>query len=400
MPVAPERQVSTATRLRHLVGLEETLDRKLGGGGEWGCISTVEVVMRPPEVFVRPLLHDEAVRLKRLSKRAKHQCARQRAAVLLASNVKMPAGQIAQMWDTDPSWVRKVIHEFNERGMDSLRPRYRGGRPRRITTDQRLRIVSVAGARPDHQGVPLTRWSLPRLSVYLADHDIAHVSPRHLGVLLAQAGLSFQRTRTWKASPDPDYEAEAARVLALCEKPPAGAAVISFDQMGPVSLRPTPGAGWAPRRRPERQRADYHRRHGTRYVFGAYDVHADRLRVRLRPKRAGRDMLIFMRQIRGCYPARQRIYWIQDNLSANWVPDIRSFAAANNVELVPTPTYASYLNPVECHFSALTQFVVANADYIDWDAFAFALARHVTYRNGDHRDHRLATAETRHRVAA
>ena len=26
--------------------------------------------MRPPEVFVRPLLHEEAVRLKRLSKRA------------------------------------------------------------------------------------------------------------------------------------------------------------------------------------------------------------------------------------------------------------------------------------------------------------------------------------------
>jgi hypothetical protein len=33
----------------------------------------------------------------------------------------------------------------------------------------------------------------------------------------------------------------------------------------------------------ERQRADYNRRAGTRYVFGAYNVHADRLRVRLRP---------------------------------------------------------------------------------------------------------------------
>jgi len=32
--------------------------------------------------------------------------------------------------------------------------------------------------------------------------------------------------------------------------------------------------------------------------------------------------------------------------------------------------------------------------------FAFALARHVTYRNGDHRDRRLATAERRHRIAA
>jgi transposase len=359
----------------------------------------VEVVMRPPSVFVRPLLHEEAVRLKRLSRRAKHESTRQRASVLLASNVRMPVSQIAEMWHTDPSWVRKVIHDFNERGMDSLRPRYRGGRPRRITTDQRQRIVSVAGARPDAQGIPLTRWSLPRLARHLAGEGI-EVSPRHLGTLLAEAGLSFQRTRTWKASPDPDYAEKAARLLEMCEQPPNDGPVVSFDQMGPVSLRPTAGAGWAPRGRPERQRADYNRRAGTRYVFGAYDVHADRLRIRLRPRRAGSDVLTFMRQIRLAYPARQRIYWIQDNLSANWVPPIRAYAAANRIELVPTPTYASYLNPVECHFSALSQFVVCNTDYLDWDAFGYALAHHVKYRNGNHRDQRIAAAETRHRIAA
>jgi hypothetical protein len=60
-------------------------------------------------------------------------------------------------------------------------------------------------------------------------------------------------------------------------------------------------------------------------------------------------------------------------------PDIRTFAATNEIELVATPTYVGYLNPVECHFSALTQFVLAHADYRDWD-LAFALARHVTYQ--------------------
>src|SRR2546425_13150476 len=130
----------------------------------------------------------EAVRLKRLSRRAKHESTRQRASVLLASNVRMPVPQIAEMWRTDPSWVRSVIHEFNERGMDSLRPRYRGGRPRRITTDQRQRIVSVAGARPDDQGVPLTRWSLPRLAVHLGGEGVV-VSPRHPRALLAEARL-------------------------------------------------------------------------------------------------------------------------------------------------------------------------------------------------------------------
>jgi transposase len=361
----------------------------------------LEVVVRPPEVFVRPLAHEEAVALKRRAKNAKHFATRERAAILLASNVGNSVPQIAAMWMTDESHVRKVIHDFNERGMASLDPEYRGGRPRRITETDRRAVVAVAGARPDHQGVALTRWSLPRLADHLAQQGILEISPAHLGRLLAQAGLSFQRTRTWKASPDPDYEPKAARILELKAAPPAdGGHVIAFDQMGPISLRPTAGAGWALRKRPERQRATYHKRHGTRYVFGAYDVHNDRLRVRLRPRRRGSDNLAFMAQIRAAIPSRRRIYWIQDNLSANWTPDIQKFAAAHNIELVPTPTYASYLNPVECHFFPIGEFVVNNADYPDWDAFAWALARYVCHRNGPHRDRRIRLLEARHQIAA
>jgi transposase len=360
----------------------------------------MEVRVRPPEVFVRPLEHAEAVTLKSRAKKAKHFATRERAAILLASNVGSSVPQIAAMWMTDERHVRRVIDEFNERGMASLDPEYGGGRPRRITDDQRKRIVAVAGARPDTQGVALTRWSLPRLADYLTENGIA-ISPAHLGRLLADAGLSFQRTRTWKASPDPDYEAKAARVLELTAAPPPdGGAVLAFDQMGPISLRPMAGAGWASQRRPERQRATYNRRHGVRYIMGAYDIHDDRLRVRLRRRRRGSDNLAFMAQIRAAIPTRRRIYWIQDNLSANWTPDIRAFAAANRVELVATPTYASYLNPVECHFFPIAEFVVRNADYVDWEAFAWALARHVQHRNGPHRAKRIRVLEARHKVAA
>jgi len=46
------------------------------------------------------------------------------------------------------------------------------------------------------------------------------------------------------------------------------------------------------------------------------------------------------------------------------------------------------------------RFAVTNAGYLDWGAFAFALAHHVTYRNGPHRDQRLADLDRRHRIAA
>src|SRR5438128_12093490 len=100
--------------------------------------------MRPPEVFVRELSPEEGQRLKQISKRAKHQSRRQRAHILLASATLMSAPEIAALFRTDESHVRKLIHEFNERGFESLRPRYRGGRPRKTTPEQRDRIVAVA----------------------------------------------------------------------------------------------------------------------------------------------------------------------------------------------------------------------------------------------------------------
>jgi transposase len=336
--------------------------------------------MRPPEVFVRELRPDEGQRLKRLSRRSKVASTRERAIILLASNTLMSAPAIARMLLTDESHVRKVIHEFNQHGWDSLRPRFRGGRPRRILTDEEQRIVAVAGARPDTFGVPFTRWSLPKLSRYLGGQGLM-VSPAHLGRILARNGISLQRTRSWKQSPDPDYEAKAERVLALYRRQPENGVVISFDEKGPESLCPKHGRGWAPRGRPERHRATYHRRQGVRYLVGALDVHADYLRIRPRPRRNGASTLAFMKQVRLAYPRRIRLYWIQDGLSSHWTPEIRTFAETNNIELVPTPTYASYLNRIEATFGAIDEFVCKNTDYLDWDAFGHALAQHVQHRN-------------------
>jgi transposase len=354
-----------------------------------------EVSMRPPEVFVRELAPHEGQRLKRLSKRAKHAATRQRASILLASATLMSVPQIARMWMTDEEHVRRVIHDFNERGFASLRPRFGGGRPRRISSDDEQRIVALAGARPDSLGVPYTRWSLSKLSRYLAGQGIS-VSPAHLGRILHRNGISLQRTRSWKQSPDPEYEAKARRILALYREQPEDGVVISFDEKGPESLCPRHGRGWARSGRPERHRATYTRRQGIRYLVGALDVHADYLRIKPRPRRNGLSTLTFMQMIRLAYPRRVRIYWIQDGLSCHWTPAIRAYAEANNIELVPTPTYASYLNRIEATFGAIDEFVCKNADYLDWDAFGHALAEHVRHRNSPpERERRKAEAAKR-----
>jgi hypothetical protein len=64
------------------------------------------------------------------------------------------------------------------------------------------------------------------------------------------------------------------------------------------------------------------------------------------------------------------IFVVLDNLSAHFTLQIRSWARANRVRLVPTPTYASYLNRIECHFWAYVEFVIHGSDYASHDQLA------------------------------
>jgi transposase len=189
---------------------------------------------------------------------------------------------------SDESRVRRVIDAFNERGFSSLDPDYRGGRATKETPVQRDRIVAVARARPDTQGVALTRWSLRKLQVHLAGMGI-DVSAETLRQTLIGAGLSHQRTRSWKWSPDPDFRAKAERVLGLDRACPLDGVVVCFDEIWPIQLIPHQGSGCTQQKRPERLPATYSNNGGVRYLFGAYDVHADRLHGRLRPHTSGQE---------------------------------------------------------------------------------------------------------------
>ena len=203
--------------------------------------------------------------------------------------------------------------------MDSLRPRYRGGRPRRITTD------SASGSSPWPVPVPTPGGPVDALVAAAAvglprrrgDRGLAAASGRAAGrgrsLLPAHPHLEGQ--------PRPRLRPKAARILALCEEPPPDGGVVSFDQMGPVSLRPTAGAGWAPQ---GTARAPASRLQPPR----GHPLRVRRLRRPRRPPahqaaaEAGRQRHARVHAPDPArLPARLRIYWIQDNLSANWVPD-------------------------------------------------------------------------------
>jgi len=112
-------------------------------------------------------------------------------------------------------------------------------------------------------------------------------------------------------------------------------------QFGPLPVRPCHGTCWAPRKRPARLRATYHRTHGIRYFHGCYCVGDDQLRGITSEHKGADHTLAALRSIRAARPDGYRLFVIMDNLSANKTPAIRRWAQRENAELCFTPTSAS-----------------------------------------------------------
>jgi hypothetical protein len=89
------------------------------------------VVARRPEVFVRPLSMEDGRKLARISRTAKNPVKLRRAIVVLMSGQGQAVRDITSLMQVSDSYVRDVIHAFNERGFDALDPNGAGDARRR-----------------------------------------------------------------------------------------------------------------------------------------------------------------------------------------------------------------------------------------------------------------------------
>jgi transposase len=308
-----------------------------------------------------------------------------RATIVLASSQGRPVPAIASLMQVSERYVRDVIHAFNERGFAALDPKWSGGRPAKTDLAMRERICQIARCRPRDLGQPFSVWSLSKLAAYLATEKVAVLSRETLRRVLRGGGVSWQATKTWKTSNDPEFTAKKARILALYDQAARdavsdGGRVVCVDEFGPLNLQPRRGKGWYPRRRPRRHRATFHRTQGVRHLLGALDLATGRVYYRIRDRKRGQDFLAFLKTLRARWPG-QRLYLVLDNYSAHRTPAVRAWVEANDVELVFTPTYSSWLNWIESEFAALRYFALNGTDHRSHAEQDDAIADYIRWHN-------------------
>lgn len=323
----------------------------------------------------------EGQRLQRIGRVSRDPVKLRRAIVVLMSAQGQSVPDIAHLLDCSPEYVRGVIHDFNDIGFKALDPKWSGGRPRAIGEAVRRQIRLIARCCPRDLGLPFSTWSLSKLAEHLiASGVVVSISRESIRQILRAGGISWQATKTWKASNDPDFITKMRRVLDLYDDPPADGRVVCVDEFGPLNLQPRPGHAWRPTGHPVRLRATYNRRDGVKHMLAALDLNSGKMIYRIRERKRWREFLSLLKVLRARWPG-EKLYLVLDNFSPHKNPDVVSWAAGNDVELVFLPTYSSWLNWIEAEFAALRYFALSGTDHRNHTEQGEAIAGYIRWRN-------------------
>lgn len=354
-------------------------------------------------VRVRTVAPHEREIMHSWKRRRSNQVNSCRARVILLSSGGVCNREIAQRVGYTPQWVRIIIHRFNAQGWTGIAwfPFFHGARaPTTFTADVVEQIAEIALSPPEKL-IGMTQWSLAKLREYLIQQQIINtISLEWLRELLHRCGIRLRRTKTWKESDDPQFAAKYRRLRRLYRKRPAGGRRICVDEFGPLNLQPRHGQCLAGRKkRVKRLRATYRRHAGVRHFLGAYDMETRHLFGRFTATKNWKDFLSFLRWLRRRYPKAERLYIVLDNFKTHTKAEILAWAQANNVRLLFTPTNASWLNRIECHFTALKKFALDTSDYATHGEQIAAITSYLRWHNGQ-RSIVIEPWQNLHRVAA
>jgi transposase len=297
------------------------------------------------------LLHPEQKReLERLAKApSTPQKIALRAKIVLRGGQGLDSARIAQELKTSRVTVGLWRQRFVDLGLAGLAEAPRPGRPATVDPEKVRRVLTEVVQPPKHR----KRWSCRSMARHVG------LSKATVQRLWVANDLKPHRTRTFKLSKDPEFEAKFWDVIGLYLDPPTQAVVLCCDEKSQCQALERTQPGLPLRKGDICTRTHDYYRHGTITLFAALNYLSGKILAQRAARHRHQEWLAFLKHIDTQVPAYAQIHLILDNYATHKHPKVKTWLAKHpRFVLHFTPTSASWLNLVERFFRDLSQDVV------------------------------------------
>jgi transposase len=335
-----------------------------------------------PFVSIRPALELTEVELEDLKiiskSRTQPQRAVERAKILLGYYDRKSISQIARELNTNRPKVERVINKAFAYGVYiALRDLPRGGRPRRISSNARTWIVSLACTKPIDHGYPHELWTQRLLTKHIRNNcvkngfpELAKISHGTVSKILSASNVKPHKISSYIAKIDPEFESKSIVVLhtykqvELLQKmskdgKPLDMVIVSYDEKPGIQaignkypdLMPVIG------QYPTLSRDYEYERHGTISLLAGIDLLTGAVHYKIFDNHRSEEFIEFLKNVDSKYPQDIKIIIILDNVRVHTSQKTQDYlkTVPQRFQFVFTPKHASWLNIIESLFSKITR---------------------------------------------
>jgi len=265
-------------------------------------------------------------------------------------------------------WRQRVL----DLGLAGLQEASRPGRPKTLPTAKVQTVLNEVVRPPKGQA----RWSCRSMARH------SGLSRSAVQRLWAANDLKPHRTRTFKLSNDPQFEAKFWDIVGLYLSPPTRAVVLCCDEKSQCQAleRTQPGLPLGQGHIATRTH-DYYR-HGTVTLFAALNYLNGKILAERAARHRHQEWLKFLRTIEAAMPPGMDVHLILDNYATHKHPKVlRWLGKRPHFHLHFTPTSASWLNLVERFFRDLSQDVVLPGSFTSVGELVDSIWAYLAERN-------------------
>ena len=158
-----------------------------------------------------------AAELRRLARREKDRAAAARMQAIAGALEGMTRAEAARLAGMERQALHDAVVRYNAEGLAGLYSRRNPGRRSRLDEEQRAALRQLVLDGPEVGATGLSAWTLPELCREVETRWGVSYHPSHMGKLMHQLGLSWQKARP--SHPKADAAAREAFAKGGCRPP-------------------------------------------------------------------------------------------------------------------------------------------------------------------------------------